>query len=194
MTTGEISKSIDTALMMGPSSISQKLVSARDCYESLAAKYFKNWRSSFTDDTDDQMISNGKRMVNGKVYTFVATGKDGPSRIVSMSISSHVVPADKFFEVFIELFLLTPQERARILKGTIVTFENTIKQNQELKKKKAQNQLDIPIANTDYRERLFSLANVKPKLRTMDSSRILRNTMRCIDYEDWPLLIHCNAS
>lgn len=181
----------DQILKIGPSALGNGVVSARDCSILVANKYFKDFRDSFSDDTDDVQIYNGGRFVFGKIYTFLHIKEGKQERKIILSISNTIKPADKFYEIGFDIMAITPEERTRLFKGLVSTFWTTINANIETKKSKSTLQQNMPLYDKGTRDKFFEILKIKPSFKYFNRLNVLRNTVKCIDYDDWKYLIHC---
>lgn len=181
----------DQVFKIGPSALGHGFVSAVDCTNWVANKYFKTFKDGFSDDPDDVQIYNGGRFIFGKIYTFLHIKDGKQERKIILSVSNTIKPADKFYEIGFDLMALRAEERTRLFKGLISTFWTIIDANMEARKKKSPLQQSIAFYDEGTRERFFEMLKIKPSFKYFNRLDVLRNTVKCIEYDDWKYLIHC---
>lgn len=179
-------------LRMGPSFVGKGMINAKDTMDFISDKYFVSWRDSFGDSTDDQMITNGDWMVPGKIYTFVTQKDNLAKRRTVFCVKKGASPEDIFFDYGVEIKSLKPEERARLFSAIFNSFEFTIKENMELIEKNVPEQKPLPIQTEEVAKKVFLLSQISPNVRKFDRRNVLVNTIRCVDYNHWKYLIHCD--
>jgi hypothetical protein len=72
----------------------------------------------------------------------------------------------------------------------ITAFPNQLQENIEKIERGVRDQTDLPFIHEEYRKRFFDLIDMSPRLIKIDRSKIMKDTIKTVKYEDWKYLIY----
>lgn len=174
----------------GPSSLGNGIIDIKSLQDWVGSNYIRNNYRGFDQDLDEYLLFNRNRFYSGKIYSFRYDGKGPDLHPMFLSVTNVIENADKLFEVGINLNYLLPKDRVKLLKGLITAFPNQIQDNIEKTRDGTRHQVDLPIIHQEYRKKFFDLIGMKPRFMKIDRSRIAKDTMNVVKYEDWKFLIY----
>jgi len=174
----------------GPSSLGNGIVDVKDLQSWIAKHYIKNQYTGFEKTLEDYLLYTRNRFFSGKIYSFLYAGKGPDLHPMFLSITNKIEKGDKLFEIGINLNYLTPKERVILLKGMLTAFPNQLFDNIEKIEDGVRDQVDMPFTHKEYRDKFFDLINIKPQFIKIDRSKIARDSMKVVKYEDWKFLIY----
>lgn len=174
----------------GPSSLGNGIIDISTLHEWVTKHYIKNNITSYNETLDDFLLHNRSRFYSGKIYSFYYEGAGPDRRPMFLSITNMIADADKLYEIGINLNYLLPKDRVRLMKGIVKAFPNQLRANIDHIDKGQRYQEDLPFIHADYRKKFFDLIEMRPKMIRIDRSKILKETMKAVDYNHWKFLIY----
>jgi hypothetical protein len=174
----------------GPSSLKNGIIDVFTLQQWVSRHYIKNEIKDFSATLDDYLIENRNRFYAGKIYSFFYDGKGPDLRPMFLSITNMIADADKLYEIGINLNYLLPKDRVKLLKGIVKAFPNQLKENIDHIERGQRRQEDLPFIHAEYRKKFFDLIEMKPKMIKIDRSKIMRNTLKAVDYKHWKFLVY----
>jgi len=174
----------------GPSSLKNGIIDVKSLQDWVSKNYIKSSYSGFEETLDDYLIFNRNRLFSGKIYSFRYDGKGPDLHPMFMSITNVIEKGDRLFEIGININYLNPKDRVRLFKGIVKAFPNQIADNIEKIRDGTRDQTDLPFIHQEYRKKFFDLISMKPRLMKIDRSKILRDSVKAVKYEDWKFLIY----
>lgn len=174
----------------GPSSLGNDIIDVRDLQNFVSKRYVGNNNLNFDKTLDDYLIFNRNRLFSGKIYSFRYNGKGPDLHPMFLSITNVIQAGDRLFEIGININYLNPRDRVKLFKGILTAFPNQIQDNLEKIRTGERDQTDLPFIHEEYRRMFFDLIGIEPRLIKLDRSKIIRDTLKTVKYEDWKYLIY----
>lgn len=174
----------------GPSSLGNNIIDVNDLQRFVSGKYVGTNNLNFDKTLDDYLIFNRNRFFSGKIYSFRYDGKGPDLHPMFLSITNLIQGGDRLFEIGININYLNPRDRVKLFKGIITAFPNQLQENLTKIEQGERDQEDLPFVHEEYRKRFFDLIGIKPRLMKLDRSKIIRDTIKTVKYEDWKYLIY----
>jgi len=174
----------------GPSSLGNGIIDIKSLQDWVSKRYVRSGNRKFDDTLEDYLVATRKRFFSGKIYTFKYDGKGPDMQPMFMSICHKVANADRFYEIGINVNYLNPKDRVKLFNGILKIFPNQIKDNLEKINEGSRIPTDLPFIHKEYRDQFFDLIDVKPKLMSIERTKILKDTIKEVKYEDWKYLIY----
>lgn len=186
----EIFGDFDYVYNFGPSSLGNGIIDVRGLQDWVKKHYVGKNNNRLDDSLDDYLIFNRNRFFSGKIYSFRYDGKGPDLHPMFMSVTNMIQAGDRLFEMGININYLTPKDRVKLFKGIITAFPSQIQENIEKIETGARDQNDLPFIHEEYRKRFFDLIDLHPRLVKIDRSKIMKDTIKAVKYEDWKYLIY----
>jgi hypothetical protein len=174
----------------GPSSLGDGIIDVRDLQNWVSSRYLKREYSGFEQTLDDYLVFNRNRFFSGKIYSFLYTGEGPDVHPMFLSITNKIEKGDRLFEIGININYLHPKERVRLFKGILNAFPNQLSDNIEKIQDGTREQVDLPLIHKEYRDKFFDIIDMRPKLIKINRSKIARDSIKVVRYEDWKYLIY----
>lgn len=190
MNLNEVFGDFEYVYNFGPSSLKNGIIDVKSLQDWVSKNYIKSSYSGFEETLDDYLIFNRNRLFSGKIYSFRYDGKGPDLHPMFMSITNVIEKGDRLFEIGININYLNPKDRVRLFKGITKAFPNQIADNIEKIRDGTRDQTDLPFIHQEYRKKFFDLIGMKPRLMKIDRSKIMRDTVKAVRYEDWKFLIY----
>lgn len=174
----------------GPSSLGEGIVDVRDLQNLVKKRYVGKNTNKFDETLDDYLLLNRNRMFSGKIYSFRYDGKGPDLHPMFLSITNIIEGGDRLSEIGININYLNPRDRVKLFNGILTAFPNQIRDNIEKIENGVRDQTDLPFIHEEYRKKFFDLIDMKPRLIKIDRSKIMKDTLKVVRYEDWKYLIY----
>jgi hypothetical protein len=174
----------------GPSSLGKGIIDVSGLQEWVSKNYIKNQYVGFEETLDDYLVFNRNRFYSGKIYSFRYDGKGPDLHPMFLSVTNVIEKGDRLCEIGININYLNPRDRVRLFNGILTAFPNQLMDNLEKIRDGVRGQVDLPFIHQEYRKKFFDLIDLKPKLMKIDRSKIMRDSIKVVKYEDWKYLIY----